>query len=102
MLIGSIHCCLNNFFHFGYCFADKLLPGRFSKLVSFGTQLSLNHIVVALISQVYSNLFIFLRPKWEGGEYEGDDKQRFEALCLAMELGAEYVDVELKVGFSIL
>ncbi|KAJ8490329.1 hypothetical protein OPV22_012050 [Ensete ventricosum] len=38
------------------------------------------------------------RPKWEGGEYEGDDKQRFQALCLAMELGAEYVDVELKVA----
>lgn len=28
----------------------------------------------------------------------GDDKVRFDALCLAMELGAEYVDVELKVG----
>ncbi|CAL9153078.1 unnamed protein product, partial [Musa hybrid cultivar] len=38
------------------------------------------------------------RPKWEGGEYEGNDKQRFQALCLAMELGAEYVDVELKVA----
>ncbi|URD99650.1 Bifunctional 3-dehydroquinate dehydratase shikimate [Musa troglodytarum] len=38
------------------------------------------------------------RPNWEGGEYEGDDKQRFQALCLAMELGAEYVDVELKVA----
>jgi hypothetical protein len=38
------------------------------------------------------------RPKWEGGEYEGDDESRFEALLLAMELGAEYVDVELKVG----
>ncbi|THU61586.1 hypothetical protein C4D60_Mb07t24880 [Musa balbisiana] len=37
------------------------------------------------------------RPKWEGGEYEGDDKQRLEALLLAMELGADYVDVELKV-----
>lgn len=40
------------------------------------------------------------RPKWEGGEYEGDDESRFEALLLAMELGAEYVDVELKVGSS--
>ncbi|WOL12286.1 bifunctional 3-dehydroquinate dehydratase/shikimate dehydrogenase, chloroplastic [Canna indica] len=38
------------------------------------------------------------RPKWEGGEYEGDDSQRLEALCLAMKLGAEYVDVELKVA----
>ncbi|XP_004962855.1 bifunctional 3-dehydroquinate dehydratase/shikimate dehydrogenase, chloroplastic isoform X1 [Setaria italica] len=38
------------------------------------------------------------RPKWEGGEYEGDDEPRFEALMLAMELGAEYVDIELKVA----
>lgn len=42
---------------------------------------------------------VICRPKWEGGEYEGDDKQRLEALLLAMELGADYVDVELKVGF---
>ena len=40
----------------------------------------------------------FYRPKWEGGEYEGEDEPRFEALQLAMELGAEYVDIELKVG----
>ncbi|THU61587.1 hypothetical protein C4D60_Mb07t24890 [Musa balbisiana] len=43
-------------------------------------------------------VLVTYRPKWEGGEYEGDDKQRFEALCLAMELGAEYVDIELKVA----
>ena len=38
------------------------------------------------------------RPKWEGGQYEGDEKKRQEALILAMELGADYIDVELKVG----
>lgn len=38
------------------------------------------------------------RPKWEGGEYEGDDDRRFETLLLAMELGADYVDIELKVA----
>ncbi|XP_040385190.1 bifunctional 3-dehydroquinate dehydratase/shikimate dehydrogenase, chloroplastic-like isoform X2 [Oryza brachyantha] len=38
------------------------------------------------------------RPKWEGGEYEGDEEPRLEALLLAMEMGAEYVDVELKVA----
>ncbi|KAG2629710.1 bifunctional 3-dehydroquinate dehydratase/shikimate dehydrogenase, chloroplastic-like isoform X1 [Panicum virgatum] len=38
------------------------------------------------------------RPKWEGGEYEGDEEPRFEALMLAMELGAEYVDMELKAA----
>ncbi|XP_050384135.1 bifunctional 3-dehydroquinate dehydratase/shikimate dehydrogenase, chloroplastic-like [Argentina anserina] len=38
------------------------------------------------------------RPKWEGGQYEGDEKKRQEALILAMELGADYIDVELKVA----
>ncbi|KAJ1265581.1 hypothetical protein BS78_08G086800 [Paspalum vaginatum] len=37
------------------------------------------------------------RPKWEGGQYEGEEETRFEALLLAMELGAEYVDIEFKV-----
>lgn len=30
------------------------------------------------------------RPKWEGGEYDGDENNRREALHLAMELGADY------------
>lgn len=38
------------------------------------------------------------RPKWEGGQYDGDDKPRLETLRLAMELGADYIDVELKVA----
>ncbi|EEE54604.1 hypothetical protein OsJ_01835 [Oryza sativa Japonica Group] len=38
------------------------------------------------------------RPNWEGGQYEGDDATRFEALRLAMELGVNYVDIELKVA----
>ncbi|KAF8676460.1 hypothetical protein HU200_047015 [Digitaria exilis] len=38
------------------------------------------------------------RPSWEGGQYEGDDTTRFEALRLAMELGVDYVDIELKVA----
>ncbi|EEF45470.1 bifunctional 3-dehydroquinate dehydratase/shikimate dehydrogenase, chloroplastic [Ricinus communis] len=38
------------------------------------------------------------RPKWEGGEYDGDENERLDALRLAMELGADYIDVELKVA----
>ncbi|XP_023007436.1 bifunctional 3-dehydroquinate dehydratase/shikimate dehydrogenase, chloroplastic-like isoform X2 [Cucurbita maxima] len=38
------------------------------------------------------------RPKWEGGQYDGDENQRLEVLRLAMELGADYVDVELQVA----
>lgn len=39
----------------------------------------------------------FLRPNWEGGKYDGDEKPRLDALRLAMELGADYIDIELKV-----
>lgn len=39
----------------------------------------------------------FFRPIWEGGQYEGDETKRQDALRLAMELGADYIDVELQV-----
>uniref|UniRef100_A0A7N1A3W7 Shikimate dehydrogenase n=1 Tax=Kalanchoe fedtschenkoi TaxID=63787 RepID=A0A7N1A3W7_KALFE len=38
------------------------------------------------------------RPKWEGGQYDGDETTRLETLRLAMDLGADYVDVELQVA----
>eukprot|EP01018_Ginkgo_biloba_P010731 Gb_22470 [translate_table: standard] len=41
---------------------------------------------------------ITYRPKWEGGNYEGDEGNRLYALRLAMELGADYVDIEFQVA----
>lgn len=41
------------------------------------------------------------RPKWEGGEYDGDESKRQDALRMAIELGANFVDVELKVYLFI-
>ncbi|XP_044499972.1 bifunctional 3-dehydroquinate dehydratase/shikimate dehydrogenase, chloroplastic-like isoform X2 [Mangifera indica] len=38
------------------------------------------------------------RPTWEGGLYDGDEKKRLDVLRLAMELGADYIDVELQVA----
>ncbi|KAL8171321.1 LOW QUALITY PROTEIN: hypothetical protein V2J09_023125 [Rumex salicifolius] len=38
------------------------------------------------------------RPKWEGGSYDGDESYRLEVLKLAMEQGADYVDIEYKVA----
>ncbi|XP_022854482.1 bifunctional 3-dehydroquinate dehydratase/shikimate dehydrogenase, chloroplastic-like isoform X2 [Olea europaea var. sylvestris] len=38
------------------------------------------------------------RPIWEGGQYAGDEKSRFKALQLAMELGADHIDIELKAA----
>ncbi|XP_076891762.1 bifunctional 3-dehydroquinate dehydratase/shikimate dehydrogenase, chloroplastic-like [Bidens hawaiensis] len=38
------------------------------------------------------------RPAWEGGQYVGDEQSRLAALRLAMELGADHIDVELKAA----
>ncbi|KAM3752850.1 hypothetical protein ACB098_03G049200 [Castanea mollissima] len=51
-----------------------------------------------LIKQSPLPTLITYRPIWEGGQYDGDESQRQNALRLAVELGADYVDVELKVA----
>ena len=45
---------------------------------------------------------IVYRPKWEGGQYDGDENMRLETLRLAKQLGADYVDVELKVASDLM
>lgn len=40
------------------------------------------------------------RPKWEGGQYDGDENYRLSVLQLAMEFGADYIDIELQVAVS--
>jgi 3-dehydroquinate dehydratase len=44
---------------------------------------------------------VHFRPVWEGGQYEGDETKRQDALRLAMELGADYIDVELEVLYIL-
>ncbi|XP_043720623.1 bifunctional 3-dehydroquinate dehydratase/shikimate dehydrogenase, chloroplastic-like [Telopea speciosissima] len=55
-----------------------------------------------LIKQSPLTTLITYRPKWEGGQYEGDETRRLDALRLAMELGANYIDVELQVAREFL
>ncbi|KAM6590688.1 hypothetical protein CsatA_013293 [Cannabis sativa] len=42
------------------------------------------------------------RPTWEGGQYNGDEEMRRDALRLAMEYGADYIDVELQVAHEFI
>ncbi|GAV64202.1 DHquinase_I domain-containing protein/Shikimate_DH domain-containing protein/Shikimate_dh_N domain-containing protein [Cephalotus follicularis] len=51
-----------------------------------------------LIKQAPLPTLITYRPKWEGGQYDGDDSKRLDALRIAMDIGANYIDVELKVA----
>eukprot|EP00898_Chlorokybus_atmophyticus_P005029 jgi/Chlat1/5527/Chrsp369S05341 len=41
---------------------------------------------------------ITYRPEWEGGQYSGDEEHRLDTLRQAIKLGADYVDIELKVA----
>ncbi|GAB2218754.1 hypothetical protein Droror1_Dr00001986 [Drosera rotundifolia] len=45
---------------------------------------------------------ITFRPTWEGGRYAGDENKRLSTLRRAIDLGANYVDVELKVADEFL
>lgn len=51
-----------------------------------------------LIKQSPLPSLVTYRPKWEGGQYDGDESKRQDVLRLAMEVGADYIDVELQVA----
>ncbi|KAI9084312.1 hypothetical protein K1719_033654 [Acacia pycnantha] len=55
-----------------------------------------------LIKQSPLPTLVTYRPVWEGGQYEGDETRRQNALRLAMELGADYIDVELQVAHDFI
>src|SRR5262249_44140437 len=45
-------------------------------------------------------VIITCRPEWEGGQFKGAEQERKQILADALALGAEYVDVEWKAGFT--
>ncbi len=40
------------------------------------------------------------RASWEGGQFQGSEEERRRILESALELGAEYIDVEAEAGFA--
>ncbi|KAK4774424.1 hypothetical protein SAY86_009359 [Trapa natans] len=71
-----------------------LVEIRLDSLTTFNPDEDIRTIIKA---SPLPTLFTY-RPKWEGGQYEGDENKRLDALRLAVELGANYVDVELQVA----
>lgn len=47
-------------------------------------------------------VLVTCRPTWEGGAYDGDERQREAVLTRALAAGADYVDVEWRAGFDAL
>ncbi|KAH6796150.1 hypothetical protein C2S51_037136 [Perilla frutescens var. frutescens] len=42
------------------------------------------------------------RPKWEGGECNSNEQEHLQTLLLAKDLGADYIDLELKVASALM
>ncbi|XP_057736069.1 bifunctional 3-dehydroquinate dehydratase/shikimate dehydrogenase, chloroplastic-like isoform X2 [Arachis stenosperma] len=57
-----------------------------------------SHHLQLLINNRPLPTLITYRPIWEGGQYDGDESKRQSTLRLAIELGSDFVDVELKVA----
>ncbi|XP_059452287.1 bifunctional 3-dehydroquinate dehydratase/shikimate dehydrogenase, chloroplastic-like isoform X1 [Corylus avellana] len=71
-----------------------LVEVRLDSLKSFNPYEDLK----TLIKECPLPTLVTYRPTWEGGQYDGDEKKRLDALRLAMEFGADYIDVELQVA----
>ncbi|PHT58830.1 Bifunctional 3-dehydroquinate dehydratase/shikimate dehydrogenase, chloroplastic, partial [Capsicum baccatum] len=69
-----------------------LVEVRLDNLKSFNPRPDID----TLIRQSPLPTLFTYRPTWEGGQYAGDEMSRLDALRLAMELGADHIDVELK------
>lgn len=55
-----------------------------------------------LLSSTRKPIIATCRPKWEGGKFEGTERERMEVLETASMLGASYIDLELKTDKTFL
>ena len=56
--------------------------------------------VAAALEARMSAVVVTCRAKWEGGAFEGTEEERKAILASALQLGAEYIDVEFKAAFA--
>src|SRR4051794_26999267 len=45
-------------------------------------------------------VIVTCRASWEGGRFDGSEEERRTILAQALSLGAEFVDIEWRAGFS--
>jgi 3-dehydroquinate dehydratase/shikimate dehydrogenase len=54
----------------------------------------------AALSGRQTPVIVTCRPRWEGGSFTGSEEERKRVLQDALNLGANYVDIEWRAGFS--
>lgn len=58
----------------------------------------INPVIDKLVRGIQTPLLFTNRPAWEGGSYRGNEETRISILLEALQLGAAYVDVEMKTS----
>jgi len=48
-----------------------------------------------------TKIIVTNRASWEGGNFKGPEEERIELLCASIELGADFIDVEIKTTPSL-
>lgn len=56
--------------------------------------------VAAVLAGRTRPVLVACHPTWEGGRFTGSEEERHRIFALALELGAEYVDLEWRAGFE--
>jgi 3-dehydroquinate dehydratase I len=52
-------------------------------------------LTAACIASLAKPVLVTNRPTWEGGLFAGNEEQRIDSLCRALQGGARFVDIEL-------
>jgi 3-dehydroquinate dehydratase / shikimate dehydrogenase len=69
---------------------------RYADIIEFRVDLIRNASLPVLLSATRKPVIITCRPRWEGGAFVGEEKDRITMLLRALKLGADYVDIELR------
>ncbi|MBU0729793.1 MAG: type I 3-dehydroquinate dehydratase [Proteobacteria bacterium] len=54
--------------------------------------------IKAFVTEITKPILFTNRPRWEGGNYQGEEKDRIAQFFKAIEAGAAYIDIELKTS----
>lgn len=56
------------------------------------------HGIGPCFAEIPRPVLVTNRPLWEGGQFAGDEQERIDLLCRAVQAGAQYVDIELRTA----
>jgi 3-dehydroquinate dehydratase/shikimate dehydrogenase len=75
------------------------MASRTSDLVEIRLDSAADPDAAAVVADRLTPIVVTCRPSWEGGSFAGSEEERRRLLERALELGADYIDVEARARF---